>query len=79
MTIQASSALICGFTFGFYWGWEFALILLASVPVMMCFGASFFGGMANIGKLEMKAYAQSAGYAEQAINAIKVVHTYGRE
>ena len=27
----------------------------------------------------MKAYAQSAGYAEQALNAIKVVHTYGNE
>lgn len=27
----------------------------------------------------MKAYNQSAGYAEQAISAIKVVHTYGME
>jgi ABC-type multidrug transport system fused ATPase/permease subunit len=27
----------------------------------------------------MKAYSQSAGYAEQALQAIKVVHTYGNE
>mmetsp|Transcript_39002 Transcript_39002/g.59362 ORF Transcript_39002/g.59362 Transcript_39002/m.59362 type:complete len:130 (-) Transcript_39002:617-1006(-) len=27
----------------------------------------------------MKAYAQSAGYAEQALHAIKVVQTYGNE
>jgi len=27
----------------------------------------------------MKSYAQSAGYAEQALQAIKVVHTYGQE
>lgn len=27
----------------------------------------------------MKAYGQSAGYAEQAITAIKVVHSYGME
>jgi hypothetical protein len=27
----------------------------------------------------MKAYAQSAGYAEQALSAIRVVHTYGQE
>lgn len=27
----------------------------------------------------MKAYAQSAGYAEQALQAIKIVHTYGNE
>ena len=27
----------------------------------------------------MRGYAQSAGYAEQAMYAIKVVHTYGQE
>jgi len=27
----------------------------------------------------MRAYSQSAGYAEQALSAIKVVHTYGQE
>lgn len=27
----------------------------------------------------LKSYAQSAGYAEQALAAIKVVHTYGQE
>ena len=27
----------------------------------------------------MRAYAQSAGYAEQALSAIRVVHSYGQE
>ena len=27
----------------------------------------------------MRAYSQSAGYAEQALSAIRVVHTYGME
>jgi hypothetical protein len=27
----------------------------------------------------MKAYAQSAGYAEQALQSIRIVQTYGRE
>jgi ABC-type multidrug transport system fused ATPase/permease subunit len=27
----------------------------------------------------MKAYSQSAGYADQALQAIKIVHTYGQE
>jgi len=27
----------------------------------------------------MRAYSQSAGYAEQALSAIKVVHSYGQE
>ena len=30
-------------------------------------------------KETMKSYAQSAGYAEQALSSIKVVHTYGQE
>jgi len=28
---------------------------------------------------QLKAYAMSAGYAEQALSAIKIVHTYGQE
>lgn len=30
-------------------------------------------------KESMRAYAQSSGYAEQALHAVKVVHTYGQE
>jgi hypothetical protein len=36
---------------------------------------SIFGGLAEVNK----AYAQSAGYAEQALQAVKVVQAYGRE
>ena len=28
---------------------------------------------------QMKAYAQSAGYAEQALQSVKIVHTYCQE
>ena len=38
-------------------------------------GAMFESGMVEA----MKAYTQSAGYAEQALFSIKVVHTYGQE
>ena len=38
-------------------------------------GAMFEQGMVEA----MKAYTQSAGYAEQALFSIKVVHTYGNE
>lgn len=70
------AGFLFGFAFAFYWGWLLTLILLASLPVMILSGV----GMAlSMGGSEeaLKAYAQSAGYAEQALQGIKVVHTYG--
>lgn len=71
------STFCFGYGFAFYRGWEFTLVLLAAFPVMVLPGAImgivFVSGM----KEQLKAYAQSAGYADQALNAIKVVHTYG--
>ena len=57
MTIQTAFACIFGFAFGFYWGWEFTLILIGSVPFMCCTGMFFAAAMANIGTKEMRAYA----------------------
>jgi ATP-binding cassette subfamily B (MDR/TAP) protein 1 len=62
---------IAGFVFGiglsFYYGWKLTLILMGSMPILsiigMMMGAAMVGGTAE----EMKAYAQSAGYAEQAL------------
>jgi hypothetical protein len=46
----------------------------------MGFVGSIMGSVVESGMVEaMKAYAQSAGYAEQALTAIRVVHTYGQE
>ena len=38
-------------------------------------GAALQSGLTE----SLKAYSQSAGYAEQALQAIKIVHTYGQE
>ena len=77
--VMSYSALLIGFVFAFVIGWYYSLILVASMPVIMCAGglagAALMSGMAEA----MRAYANSAGYAEQAIQAIKVVHTYGQE
>lgn len=49
------------------------------MPLLASIGA-WLGKMLGEGhKKYMKAYGQSAGYAEQAITAIKVVHSYGME
>ena len=71
------SSFFFGVTFSFYFGWIYTLILCGVLPVMALTGVvmsvSFEDGQTE----KMKAYAQSAGYAEQALHAIRVVHTYG--
>ena len=64
---------------GFYWGPILAGIIFATLPALAIL-AGLIGAVFNTGSVEaMKAYAQSAGYAEQALQSIKVVHTYCQE
>jgi ABC-type multidrug transport system fused ATPase/permease subunit len=70
---------VLGYIFAFFIGWEFTLILLGAIPGVMTAGA-IMASAGNAGvKEEMVAYQQCAGIAEQSLQAIKVVHTYGRE
>ena len=70
---------VLGYFCAFFIGWEFTLILLGAIPVVMVAGII----MAKAGKAgvqeQLIAYQQCAGIAEQSLQAIKVVHTYGRE
>jgi ABC-type multidrug transport system fused ATPase/permease subunit len=77
--IQAVSGFIFGFIFAFYWGWLLALILVGTLPVMLLMGVGMAMSLTTGGADLMKSYSQSAGYAEQALASIKVVHTYGQE
>lgn len=73
------SGFILGYAAAFYLGWKLALILLGALPFVACSGIAF-GMSMETGTIEqMKAYSQSAGYAEQALQSIKIVHTYGNE
>ena len=70
---------VAGLFFSFFKGWYFSLILLIYFPVMLIAGIGV-GMSFSVGFSEnMKAYGQSAGYAEQALNAIKVVFAFGQE
>jgi len=77
--IMSVSSFLLGYAFAFYWGWILTLLLLACIPVMACsgliLGVSLQGGMVE----QLKAYAQSAGYAEQALHSVRIVHTYCNE
>ena len=79
MIVMGVASFFFGYAFAFIWGWKLTLILLAAFPVM-AFAGGAMGLLLESGvKDQMRAYAQSAGYAEQALQAIKVVHTYGQE
>jgi hypothetical protein len=71
-------AMSCGgMFFAFFKGALFSTILLAYFPLI--FGMTYFITVAfSSGFIQsMKAYGQSAGYAEQALNAVKVVFAFG--
>lgn len=61
------SGFILGYAFSFYWGWKFTLILLAAFPFLAATGIAMGVALSSGATAEMKAYSQSAGYAEQAL------------
>ena len=70
---------LAGFATGMYKGWSLSLAMLGIAPIMLigmgCFGAV----MSKRTLASMKAYGQSAGYAEQALSAIRIVVSFGQE
>lgn len=56
-----------------------SLILLAAFPVFMFLAGGLFTAMKSGFADNLKAYGQSAGYAEQALHAIRVVQAFGQE
>ena len=63
----------------FYFGWALTLIILCALPCFILSGLIMAHVMKGGLMSQMKAYAQSSGYAEQALQAIKVPFTYGNE
>lgn len=73
------SRSVAGFGFAFGKGWLLSLILAIGFPIIGLFSFFLFKSLQSGYDIYMRAYSQSAGYAEQAVNAIKVVHSYGQE
>jgi ABC-type multidrug transport system fused ATPase/permease subunit len=77
--ILAFSMTVAGLTFAFTKGWSFSFVLLVAFPFLGFTTALMAKIMAQGSQETMKAYGQSAGYADQALNAIRVVVAYGQE
>lgn len=70
---------VSGFVVGFYKGWLMAFCMLAIGPVLLV-GMGIFGAIMQRNTLVvMQSYSQSAGYAEQALSAIRIVVSFGQE
>ena len=79
VVMMTATIFILGFVAAFYFGWKYSLILLGGLPFIACVGIGWGISMESGSTAQMKAYAQSAGYAEQALQSVKIVHTYGNE
>jgi len=76
---MAFAMSLSGLFFAFFKGAYFSALLMCYFPIM--FGMSYFitVSFSKGFKDNMKAYGQSAGYADQALNAIRVVFAFGQE
>lgn len=68
-----------GLAVGFYMGWLLALVLLGMIPAIGIIGYLYGEAVSGNVKKSLVAYSQSAGYAEQAFSAIRVVAAFGME
>jgi len=68
---------LAGFFFAFLRGWWLSLLLILVFPFLFLLMGSVFKLMSEAFKSNLKAYGQSAGYSEQALNAIRVVQAFG--
>lgn len=75
--ILAFSMTTAGLAFAFSKGWSFSLVLLIAFPFIGVTTSLMSKVMSKGSQETMKAYGQSAGYADQALNAIRVVVAYG--
>lgn len=79
LIVMSLGMTTCGFIIGMINGWSLALAMCAVGPAIGI-AATCFGAMTDTKfKSGLRAYGQSAGYAEQALSSIKVVVAFGME
>ena len=77
--LLAVAMCVSGLFFAFFRAWLMSLILLCGFPFFVIATALITSAFQSGFMQNLKSYGQSAGYAEQALNAIKVVQAFGQE
>jgi len=62
--VMSGWMFVFGFGLAFYWGWLLSLILMGSIPFVALTGVGMAMSLETGLTAGMRAYAQSAGYAE---------------
>ena len=75
--IQTFSISVAGLAMAFTKGWSFSLVLFACFPPLIVSMAMLTAVMQTGFVSNMVAYSQSAGYAEQALNSMRLVAAFG--
>ena len=70
---------LSGMVVAFIKGWSLALAMLGIAPILMIGMGIFATVMQKDTITSMRAYGQSAGYAEQALGAVRIVVSFGQE
>ncbi|GAV90475.1 ABC_tran domain-containing protein/ABC_membrane domain-containing protein [Cephalotus follicularis] len=79
MFIQLLSTFLGGFAIAFARGWLLALVLLSSIPFVVCAGAIMSKIIANMSIRGQAAYAEAGNVVEETVGAIRTVASFTGE
>ncbi|KAJ8748638.1 hypothetical protein K2173_008083 [Erythroxylum novogranatense] len=77
--LQLVSAFVGGFAVAFIEGWLLALVMIASIPLIVLAGASMSIVMSRMASSGQKAYEKAANVVEQTIASIRTVQSFTGE
>jgi len=77
--VQNLTTFFGGLVIGFTQGWEMALVLMCSLPILAGAGAWMAINLASLTTIGEKAYRGAGGVAEQAISGIRTVQSLSGE
>eukprot|EP00834_Sanchytrium_tribonematis_P001251 NODE_29_length_37665_cov_1.081563.p12 type:complete len:336 gc:universal NODE_29_length_37665_cov_1.081563:24570-23563(-) len=77
--IQSVSTFISGFVIGLVKGWDMALVMLSTTPLLAISMAIFGRIMATAADLTQKRYAEAGGLAQEVLANIRIVCAYNSQ
>ncbi|KAI9498235.1 P-loop containing nucleoside triphosphate hydrolase protein [Zychaea mexicana] len=76
MVIQMTAQVIAGFVIAFVKGWQLAVIILATVPILGIVGGAMGYYYSKFTQTAQDSYAQAGSIAEQAFAGIRTVYAF---
>ena len=77
--IMNVSQAVCGFSLGFAKGWQIALVVLASIPLIVLSRILMAKSMAVAASASQALYAKAGGVAEEVLTSIRTVTAFGQQ